>query len=94
MLRKRRARGGVGSNITVELAHKVAESHTAVLKKQFHRNNKLSGQTPHGAHIAGFHRNVGLENVLQCFTKYIHHVRDHIPPASACVDQTWLNTVD
>ena len=75
----------------------VAESHTAVLKKQLRRNNKLAGLTPRGAHIAGLsavhiHRNLGFENVLQCFTKYIHHVRDSIPPASAIVDQTWLQS--
>ena len=50
-----------------------------------------------GAHIAGLsavhiHRNLGFENVVQCFAKYIHHVRDTIPPASAFVDQTWLQS--
>ena len=53
--------------------------------------------TPRGAHIAGLsavhiHRNLGFENVVQCFVKYIHHVRDTIPPASAFVDQTWLQS--
>ena len=75
----------------------VAESHTAVLKKQLRRNNKLAGLTPRGAHIAGLsavhiHRNLGFEKVLQCFTKYIHQVGDSIPPASAFVDQTWLQS--
>ena len=55
------------------------------------------GLTPRGAHIAGLsavhiHRNLGFENVVQCFVKYIHHVRDTIPPASAFVDQTWLQS--
>ena len=59
--------------------------------------NKLAGLTPRGAHIAGLsavhiHRNLGFENVVQCFAKYIHHVRDTIPPASAFVDQTWLQS--
>ena len=57
------------------------------MKKQLRRQNKLAGLTPRGAHIAGLsavhiHRNLGFENVVQCFVKYIHHVRDTIPPGS------------
>ena len=46
----------------------------------------------HGLSAVHIHRNLGFENVVQCFAKYIHHVRDTIPPASAFVDQTWLQS--
>ncbi len=84
MLRKRRCGGGVRINMVAKWLKP-----TQLFRKSLHQNNRLPGQTLHGAHIAGLtaihiHRHLGLENVLQCFTKYIHHVRD----------QTWLNTVD
>ena len=93
--RRQKTSAHVGSRETILVGgDQVAESHTAVLKKQLRRQNELAGLTPRGAHIAGLsavhiHRNLGFENVVQCFVKYIHHVRDTIPPASAFVDQTW-----
>ena len=86
---------GVGGGVRKDV--NVCRTCTHGLCKQLRRNNKLAGLTPRGAHIAGLsavhiHRNLGFENVAQCFAKYIHHVRDTIPPASAFVDQTWLQS--
>ena len=69
--RRQKTSARVGSRETILVGgDQVAESHTAVLKKQLRRNNKLAGLTPRGAHIAGLsavhiHRNLGFENVVQ-----------------------------
>ena len=73
----------------------VAESHTANLKKQLRRNNKLSGLPLDSAHIDGLsalfiHENLGLEMVMDAFVRYMAFVKDKNHPSKAYVDTTWL----
>ena len=73
----------------------VAESHTANLKKQFRRSNKLSGLPVDSAHIDGlsalfFQENLGLEGVMSAFARYIACAKDKRNPCKADVDTTWI----
>ena len=73
----------------------VAESHTANLKKQLRRNNKLSGLSLETAHVDGLsslyvHSNLGLECVLDAYASYMQKMLDQLNPNKMFQNVGWL----
>ena len=73
----------------------VAESHTATLKKQLRRNNKLSGLSLETAHVDGLsslyvHSNLGLDCVLDAYTSYMRKMLDQLNPKKLFQNFEWM----
>ena len=84
-----------GGQVLMVGGDQVAESHTANLKKQLRRNNKLSGLSLETAHVDGLsslyvHSNLGLDCVLDAYAAYMHKMLDQLNPNKMFQNLDWL----
>ena len=84
-----------GGQLLMVGGDQVAESHTANLKKQLRRNNKLSGLSLKTAHVDGLsslyvHSNLGLECVLDAYASYMQKMLDQLNPNKMFQNVDWL----
>ena len=81
--------------VTMVGGDQVAESHTALLKQQLRRNNKLGGLSLKTAHVDGLsalyiHKNLGLEATMMAFAQFIAHMTDKVSHVKCFEDVSWM----